>query len=304
MATTIEPELVRNQKGENFMVTKHNEAFESYYGTQKVCDTDEEWQECLSYMRRDLPQAFRLNTSRPQQSRELAQHLLKYPLLKPIPWPTNDPFPIVWQFQQTSRWELKDQPEVNHLRELLLHERECGNLSRQELVSMVPVFLLDLEPHHRVLDMCASPGSKSKHALEIMHANMPKGQIPSGFVICNEVDARRCEKLHTNVMQFSSPCSVLVHHDGQSFPDFYTNKDRTEKVKYDRIICDVPCSGDGTIRKNPHVWKNWSPAKGNARHFIQFNIAERGVELLDINGIMAYSTCSMNPIENEAVISR
>ena len=79
---------------------------------------------------------------------------------------------------------------------------------------------------------------------------------------------------------------------------------RQEKMKYDCIICDVPCSGDGTIRKNPTVWKNWTPATGNARHAIQFNIAERGIELLDVNGVMVYSSCAINPIENEAVIAR
>ena len=303
-ASEIQPEVVRNQHGKTFTIAKHNETFESYYGLQKVCDTPEEWQECLSYMRRELPQSLRLNTSRPKQSRAIAECLQKFPLMKPLPWPANNPFPVVWQFEATSRWKLKDCPEISQLRDLLMHERQCGNLSRQELVSMVPVFLLDLQPHHRVLDMCASPGSKSKHALEIMHALAAKDEIPTGFVICNEIDAKRCEKLHTNVMQYASPCSVLVNHDGQHFPDFYTNAERTQSVKYDRIICDVPCSGDGTIRKNPNVWNNWSPVKGNARHHIQFNIAERGAELLDINGIMAYSSCSMNPIENEAVISR
>ena len=52
------------------------------------------------------------------------------------------------------------------------------------------------------------------------------------------------------------------------------------------------------------MWKDWSPVTGNHRHILQFNIVERGVELLDINGILAYSSCAINPIENEAVIAR
>lgn len=62
--------------------------------------------------------------------------------------------------------------------------------------------------------------------------------------------------------------------------------------------------GDGTIRKNPTVWKDWSPGSGNSRHFIQFNIAERGLELLKVGGLMAYSSCAINPVENEAVVAR
>ena len=66
----------------------------------------------------------------------------------------------------------------------------------------------------------------------------------------------------------------------------------------------MPCSGDGTIRKNPNVWIDWSPRRGIMRHSLQYNIVVRGAELLEINGLMAYSSCAINPIENEATISR
>ena len=69
-----------------------------------------------------------------------------------------------------SRWELLNSTTGIH--EFICNERLCGNISRQELVSMIPVFLLDVQPHHRILDMCASPGSKTKHVLEIMHAKL------------------------------------------------------------------------------------------------------------------------------------
>jgi 16S rRNA C967 or C1407 C5-methylase (RsmB/RsmF family) len=127
-------------------------------------------------------------------------------------------------------------------------------------------------------------------------------QMPSGFVIANEIDVSRCDKLTQNLMEFSSPCSILVNHDGQDFPDFLDGNNKP--VKYDRIVCDVPCSGDGTIRKNPNIWHGWHPGKGNGRHLLQYNIIERGVELLDIGGVLAYSSCSMNPVENEAVLAR
>lgn len=69
------------------------------------------------------------------------------------------------------------------------------------------------------------------------------------------------------------------------------------------VICFL-YSGDGTIRKNPTVWKDWSPGSGNSRHFVQFNLVERGVELLKVGGIIAYSSCAINPVENEAVLAR
>ena len=69
-----------------------------------------------------------------------------------------------------SRWELLNSTTGIH--EFICNERLCGNISRQELVSMIPVFLLDVQPHHKILDMCASPGSKTKHVLETMHAKL------------------------------------------------------------------------------------------------------------------------------------
>lgn len=75
-------------------------------------------------------------------------------------------------------------------------------------------------------------------------------------------------------------------------------------LKFDRILCDVPCTGDGTLRKNPDIWPKWNAANGNNLHGIQYRVARRGLELLAVGGRMVYSTCSLNPIENEAVIHR
>ena len=120
-------------------------------------------------------------------------------------WPksTDLPsFPIVWQCSQHSRWDLKlwnnDYSKKGKisttklekiLHEFLTNQRACGNLSRQELVSMAPVFLLNIQPNHRILDMCSSPGSKSRHVLEIMHTKLAAStdfQIPTGnhFILC------------------------------------------------------------------------------------------------------------------------
>ena len=72
---------------------------------------------------------------------------------------------------------------------------------------------------------------------------------------------------------------------------------------FDRIICDVPCSGDGTLRKNPQIWSEWRPEFAMGLHGLQLRIAQRGVALLRVGGYMVYSTCSFNPVENEAVVA-
>ena len=88
------------------------------------------------------------------------------------------------------------------------------------------------------------------------------------------------------------------------FPHLFQQDLYPVRSRYDYIVCDEPCSGDGTIRKNPDIWAHWSPGAGNGIHRDQYDIAKRGLELLKIGGEFAYSTCSINPIENEAVIAR
>ena len=73
-------------------------------------------------------------------------------------------------------------------------------------------------------------------------------------------------------------------------------------ISFDRILCDVPCSGDGTLRKNPDLWKKWNPGHAFSLQSLQVRIATRGIQLLSPGGLMVYSTCSLNPVENEAVV--
>jgi 16S rRNA C967 or C1407 C5-methylase (RsmB/RsmF family) len=62
-------------------------------------------------------------------------------------------------------------------------------------------------------------------------------------------------------------------------------------------------SGDGTLRKNITIWKDWTSTNGYSLHNLQVNILSRGIQMLKPGGRIVYSTCSLNPIENEAVIA-
>ena len=73
------------------------------------------------------------------------------------------------------------------------------------------------------------------------------------------------------------------------------------KQKYDKVLCDVPCSGDGTGRKKRSVIRTWDVRHGLGLHALQLAILSRGLELLGYGGRLVYSTCSLNPIECEAV---
>ncbi|MEC7179139.1 MAG: hypothetical protein VXW28_07580, partial [Candidatus Thermoplasmatota archaeon] len=78
---------------------------------------------------------------------------------------------------------------------------------------------------------------------------------------------------------------------------------RIPEPGYDAIIADVPCSGSATTRKNVKVWEKWRPLDSRSLFSLQVCIAESGARGLRPGGKMVYSTCSIDPIENEAVVA-
>eukprot|EP00977_Amphora_coffeiformis_P018360 scaffold6420_cov168-Amphora_coffeaeformis.AAC.38 len=191
------------------------------------------------------------------------------------------------------------------MKEWLTSKTISGEVSRQEFVSMIPVLLLQVTSHHRVLDLCASPGSKTTQAVDDMYAG---GASPSGFCIANELNPKRAWILshRCKALGERQRSLAVVVHNAARFPNAEAelhDRSKCSPRPYDRIICDVPCSGDGTLRKDLKAWKVWHPSFGISLHPLQVRIAKRGIALLKVGGIMTYSTCSFHPIENEAVVT-
>ena len=170
---------------------------------------------------------------------------------------------------------------------------------------MIPVILLGIEHDHKILDLCASPGSKTIQAVDALYQQTNK---PNGFIIANELDSKRSYILSHRcklTLRDNMTNVAIVTHNACKFPNVTSPLSSTAKKKttFDHVICDVPCSGDGTLRKDLKVWKTWHPSYGISLHTTQLRIAKRGISLLNIGGIMTYSTCSFHPIENEAVVT-
>ena len=152
--------------------------------------------------------------------------------------------------------------------------------------------------------MCASPGSKTAQLIEFLHRDKTN-PVPEGFVIANDLENKRCYMLMHQLKRLESPNFMIINHDASSLPNFRAGRsgdDSFRNVLFDRILADVPCSGDGTFRKNIDVWTKWTFSHACNLHGIQSRIAKRAAELLAPGGIMVYSTCSLNPVENEAVV--
>lgn len=179
----------------------------------------------------------------------------------PLPWYPKE---LAYHFA-ASRKSLRLSPLTKHLKHFLTHETEIGNINRQEAVSMVPPLLLDVQSHHKILDMCAAPGSKTCQLVEMLHASCPANQTPTGFVMANDVNIARCYLLAHQVHRLGSPAVLVSHYDATQFPFIQLSStasenddsDKKETLQFDRILCDVPCSGDGTIRKNATSGSTW-----------------------------------------------
>jgi 16S rRNA C967 or C1407 C5-methylase (RsmB/RsmF family) len=218
-----------------------------------------------------------------------------------LPW---YPDGLGW-YMKAPRGVIKKNPKFAEFHKFLVGETEAGNVSRQEAVSMIPPLLLDVQPHHAVLDMCAAPGSKTAQLLEALHAKLDALTIPTGVVVANELSANRAQTLVHQMNRLQSPCLMVINHDAQYLPNLYhVQNDQNSILQYDRVLCDVPCSGDGTFRKNIKIWETWSPQGALGLHATQLKILNRGCQVLKVGGRLVYSTCSLNPLENEAIVAQ
>ena len=213
----------------------------------------------------------------------------------PLPW---YPAGLAWTVS-APRQMLRRDNVLAPFHAMLVEMNDIGAINRQEAVSMIPPLLLAVEPGHAVIDLCAAPGSKTAQILE-MAAPPTSGEdgppmlARDGLVVANDADIRRCWMLAHQLKRFASPQLVVTHHDAQFFP---------KVMMFDRVLCDVPCTGDGTLRKAPDIWRRWTPDMGIGIHRLQKLILERGIDILKPGGRLVYSTCSMNPLENEAVVA-
>ena len=228
--------------------------------------------------------------------------------------------------------ESRSSATLSAFHKFLTAETELGHISRQEEVSMVPPVLLNPQPGDRVLDMCAAPGSKTQQLIQAISAPSPPSvsspQVESavlssvdpsalcasdrGFVLANDSDYKRCHLLVHQAKRLNSPALIVTNHDANFLPSNFLPSRGSEgprgsegapPLRFERILCDVPCSGDGTLRKAPDLWRRWTDTLALGVHRQQLNILIRGLQLLAPGGRLVYSTCSMNPIEDEAVVA-
>jgi 16S rRNA (cytosine967-C5)-methyltransferase len=153
---------------------------------------------------------------------------------------------------------------------------DVSGLRIQDIGSQSVVPLLDLHPGQMFLDVCAAPGNKTAQALE------------SG------VKAIACD-LHWRRLQGVEGCARVVMDAAKGIPF---------QSKFDRVLVDAPCSGTGTLARNPEIRWKLKPGDIEDLHQRQFRILHHALACLAPGGRLVYSTCSLEKRENEDVVSR
>ncbi len=281
-----------------------NHRFESFYNAQMQF-SDEDAAAFLTCLRKSLPACFRINSDC-SIINELKEELQAFcgttittddnTIIEPVKnmrWYSN-----AYQMGTDKRMISKES-KLEFFKKWLNQHSDSGNITRQEAVSMIPPLALNVSPHHKCLDLCAAPGSKTSQMLEIIHKSIDSPIEQQGVVLANDADTQRAYMLVSNCRRINSPLLVVTTHKGQIMPNAFNEPSGF----FDRVLADVPCSGDGTMRKNPQIWGKWDTSSSISLHPLQLSIAQKGLKLLKDEGLMVYSTCSFCPYENEAVVA-
>lgn len=202
----------------------------------------------------------------------------------------------------SKKWKIK-QPYIKNPEIFVIESKlEPGEIGKaeehllgyyyvQEIASMMPIIALDLKENDIFLDLCAAPGSKTTQAAMMMN-NI-------GTIIANDANFGRMHILSTNIQRMAVTNTIVTHMDG----NVLCKRLHEKKFKFDKILVDAPCSGEGTIRSNQQAISMFSEKAIISLSKLQKGLVKNAISVLKKNGEFIYSTCTHAPEENEAVVS-
>src|SRR5579875_1849740 len=205
-------------------------------------------------------------------------------------------------------------------RESIVEELESGSLARtrafqrgdisiQDEASQAVPRLLGVRPGDRVLDVCSAPGGKT--------AALARAATPRGLVIAGELHEHRLRSMREHLQRLRIATRQFQEEitPGQATEMFRTGSPRVQLValdasqplpfsaQFDRILVDAPCSGTGTLARHPEIRWRLRPEQLEEFHFLQVKLLRNALAQLAPGGRLVYSTCSMEPEENESVVA-
>merc|ERR1719153_1874944 len=166
----------------------------------------------------------------------------------------------------------------------------AGHYILQGASSLLPVMALAPQEGERILDMAAAPGGKTTHIAALLKN--------TGFVMANDANKDRCKAVVGNCHRLGITNTGICCHDGRNLPKVMTG--------FDRVLLDAPCSGTGVISKDPSAKTSKDDKDIHLCSHLQKELVLAAIDCLDhksaTGGYLVYSTCSILPEENEAVV--
>ncbi len=227
------------------------------------------WEEFKKYSLSFLRRSIRVNTIK-ISIENLKKRLDENWNLEPVPW-CKEGF-----------WIEHKEKERRDIGNLIEHS--LGYFYAQEAASMIPPLVLEPKEDEIALDMAASPGSKTTQIAALMGNK--------GILIANDYTTERMKPLSINLQRCGVSNAIITLMQGQWF----------KEMLFDKILLDAPCSGTGTIRKSLKTLRIWNPVMVKRLAGTQRQLIDTAFKNLKQGGILVYSTCSLEPEENEGVI--
>ena len=130
----------------------------------------------------------------------------------------------------------------------ILQQVNIGYIIRQELVSMIPSYVLNIQSTNIILDLCSAPGSKTEQSLYYLEQSN-KTIETTGLMISNDIDIKRIHNLYLRYKENLNKNWLIINYNALKLYELFGYH------SIDKVLCDVPCTGDATFRKCPHLWR-------------------------------------------------
>ncbi len=159
-----------------------------------------------------------------------------------------------------------------------------GHIAVQDGASQKAVLALDVKKDMKVLDLCSAPGGKTAFIAQLLEN--------TGSVTACDIHPHKIELIEANIKRLGVKNTTVTLNDATVFNENF-------KENFDRVLCDVPCSGLGVLRRKPDI--KWTKEEFSSDELVkvQRKIIDCAVHYVKKGGILLYSTCTVNKAENE-----
>jgi len=241
---------------------------------------EDRYDEFIKYSMSYIRKSIRINTLK-ISIEEAKKRIEKNWLLIQVPW-CREGFWIDYRIDEKNKGKEEKRYDIGNVLEHML-----GYIYVQDAASMIPPVVLQPEPGDLVLDMCSAPGSKASQMAAMMNN--------TGVLIANDLQGSRLKALGINLQRTGVSNVLITQMPGHKF--------RQLTLKFDKVLVDAPCSGTGTIRRSLKTLSMWGVHMVKKMASQQKQLLASGFEALKPGGTIVYSTCTMEPEEDEGVVS-